>query len=78
MLVCESRVNPDLFYLFKKKKVEGLATGEEVMYSECVSCNSHRNPMGHATIRVKSGSRSQSAMCALPDSKLKLSVSNVK
>uniref|UniRef100_A0A915KFI1 Transposase n=1 Tax=Romanomermis culicivorax TaxID=13658 RepID=A0A915KFI1_ROMCU len=25
MLVCESRVNLDLFYLFKKKKVKGLA-----------------------------------------------------
>uniref|UniRef100_A0A915JCI7 Uncharacterized protein n=1 Tax=Romanomermis culicivorax TaxID=13658 RepID=A0A915JCI7_ROMCU len=51
MLVCESRVNPDHFYLFKKKEVKRLAIGSEVMYFECVSCNSHGNPMGRATVR---------------------------
>uniref|UniRef100_A0A915IQ39 Uncharacterized protein n=1 Tax=Romanomermis culicivorax TaxID=13658 RepID=A0A915IQ39_ROMCU len=66
------RVNPNLFYLFKKKKVERLAIDGEVIYFECVSCNSHGNPMGHITVRVKSGSRSQSNLGALPDPKLKL------
>uniref|UniRef100_A0A915KM45 Uncharacterized protein n=1 Tax=Romanomermis culicivorax TaxID=13658 RepID=A0A915KM45_ROMCU len=44
------RVNPDLFYLFKKKKVKRLAIDGEVMYFECVSCNSHGNPIGRATV----------------------------
>uniref|UniRef100_A0A915IPR9 Uncharacterized protein n=1 Tax=Romanomermis culicivorax TaxID=13658 RepID=A0A915IPR9_ROMCU len=34
-----------------------LAIDGEVVYFECVSCNSHGNPMSHATVRVKSSSR---------------------
>uniref|UniRef100_A0A915I0J3 Uncharacterized protein n=1 Tax=Romanomermis culicivorax TaxID=13658 RepID=A0A915I0J3_ROMCU len=71
ILVCESRVNPDIFYLFKKKKVKRLAISGEVMYFECLCCNSHGNPI------VISGSRSQSNLCGSPNPKLKLSVSNM-
>uniref|UniRef100_A0A915KPW3 Uncharacterized protein n=1 Tax=Romanomermis culicivorax TaxID=13658 RepID=A0A915KPW3_ROMCU len=48
MVVCESGVNPDYIYLLKK--VKRLVIGGEVMYFECISCNSHRNPMGSATV----------------------------
>uniref|UniRef100_A0A915JKM2 Uncharacterized protein n=1 Tax=Romanomermis culicivorax TaxID=13658 RepID=A0A915JKM2_ROMCU len=54
------------------KRVKRLVIDGEVMYFECVSCNSHGNSMSHATVRVKSSSRSQSTFCALPDPKLKL------
>uniref|UniRef100_A0A915HNZ2 Uncharacterized protein n=1 Tax=Romanomermis culicivorax TaxID=13658 RepID=A0A915HNZ2_ROMCU len=50
-LVCESKVNSDHFYLFKKKNVKRLVIGGEDMHFECVSCNSHGNPMCRATVR---------------------------
>uniref|UniRef100_A0A915KUH7 Uncharacterized protein n=1 Tax=Romanomermis culicivorax TaxID=13658 RepID=A0A915KUH7_ROMCU len=49
MLVCESRVNPDHFCLFKKKKVKRLAIGGEVMYfDECV-CNLQQPRESHGS-----------------------------
>uniref|UniRef100_A0A915JDA3 Uncharacterized protein n=1 Tax=Romanomermis culicivorax TaxID=13658 RepID=A0A915JDA3_ROMCU len=66
----------DAVELVKKKEVKRLAIHSEVMYVECISCYSHGNPTGSATVRVKSVSQSKSTLCALSDLKLKISISN--
>uniref|UniRef100_A0A915HXL9 Uncharacterized protein n=1 Tax=Romanomermis culicivorax TaxID=13658 RepID=A0A915HXL9_ROMCU len=39
----------------KKKKVKRLVIVGEVVYFECVSCNSHGNPMGRAAVHESNG-----------------------
>uniref|UniRef100_A0A915KG78 Uncharacterized protein n=1 Tax=Romanomermis culicivorax TaxID=13658 RepID=A0A915KG78_ROMCU len=45
MLVCENRVNPDLFHLFKKKKVKRLAIGAEKLENTTGKQEYEKNPL---------------------------------